>query len=111
MHGHDQMGHYVLGFFCQVNTSSTGRLECVNLAGYDDATMWQDTRDPAAHGVPPDLLEALESKGRARNALVLESFVCLMTAHWPEDEALESRRATIMEARPNTAAASAAARL
>ena len=32
-----------------------------------------------------ELLVALETKGRACNALVLESFVCLMTAHWPED--------------------------
>ena len=34
----DYMGHYVLGFFCQAESSSTGRLECVNLAGYDDGT-------------------------------------------------------------------------
>lgn len=93
------MGHYVLGMFCQTSTSSTGRLECVNLAGYDDASMWQNTRNPAAHGIPSELLDALETKGRARNALVLESFVCLMTAHWPEDDALALRPATIMEAR------------
>ena len=95
------MGHYVLGMFRQANCSSTGRLECVNLAGYDDAIMWQNTRDPAAHGVPSELLDALETKGRARNALVLESFVCLMTAHWPDDESPSSRPATIMEARAN----------
>ena len=95
------MGHFVLGFFCQASTSSTGRLECVNLAGYDDATMWQDTRHPEEHGVPSELLNALETKGRARNALVQESFVCLMTAHWPDDDSPSSRPATIMEARAN----------
>jgi hypothetical protein len=70
------------------------------LAGYDDANMWQATRNPAAHGVPAELLESLETKGRARNAMVIESFVCLMTAHWLEDEDPDSRPADIMEARP-----------
>ena len=80
----DAMGHYVLGMF-RDSATTMDHLECMNLAGYDDAHMWQDTRDPAAHGVAEELLFALETKGRARNALVLESFVCLMTAHWPED--------------------------
>lgn len=35
----DYMGHYVLGQFR--NTATTARLECLNLAGYDDPTMWQ----------------------------------------------------------------------
>ena len=102
----DWMGHFVLGMFCHAADSSTGRLECVNLAGYDDAVMWQATRNPAAHGVPADLLDALETKGRARNAMVLESFVCLMTAHWPDDADPSSRPADIMETRGAAGASS-----
>ena len=86
----DHMGHYVLGMFRDSATPQSGRLECVNLAGYEDAHMWQDTRNPAAHDVPSELLMALETKGRARNALVLESYVCLMSAHWPEDDVAAS---------------------
>ena len=42
----DYMGHYVLGFFCQAESSSTGRLECVNLAGYDDGARSSRTAAP-----------------------------------------------------------------
>ena len=46
-------------------------------AGYDDPTMWQATRNPAApeHCVPAELLEATRTKGRARAGIVLDSFV------------------------------------
>ena len=46
-------------------------------AGYDDPTMWQATRNPAApeHGVPAELLEATRTKGRARAGIVLDSYV------------------------------------
>lgn len=38
------------------------------------------------HGAPAELVEAMDTKGKERNALVLESFVCLMTAHWPKEQ-------------------------
>ncbi len=78
----DHMGHYVMGQFRDMATTST--LEILNLAGYHDPSHWQATRDPAAQGVPAELIEKYNTIGRDRRQLVLRSFVCLMAAHWPD---------------------------
>lgn len=78
----DHMGHHVLGQFR--DAANTSPLEILNLAGYHDPAHWQATRNPAAHGVPEALLEKSRTLGRQRGPLVLESYVCLMTAHWPD---------------------------
>lgn len=76
----DYMGHHVLGQFRDAATTSP--LEILNLAGYLDPAHWQATRNPELHGVPEALLEKTRTLRPQRNPLVLESFVCLMTAHW-----------------------------
>ena len=78
----DHMGHWVLGQFRTAATTSP--LEIVNLAGYRDAAHWEATRDPVAQGVREDKVELLRTLGAERRALVLRSYVTLMTAHWPE---------------------------
>src|SRR5262249_30170901 len=80
----DAMGHYSIGHFRDAAT--TDPLQVTNLAGYHDAAHWQATRTPAAPGnnVPAELLEKSREIGSKRGALVLHSFVRLMTAHWPE---------------------------
>ena len=79
----DHMGHHVIGQFRDAATIAP--LEVLNLAGYHDPTHWQSTRNPADHGVPQDLVDKMRDLGPRRNALVLRSHVCLMTAHWPDD--------------------------
>ena len=78
----DHMGHYSLGQFRHAATTSP--LEIVNIAGYDDPAMWQATRDPATAGVPDDLVAKFRTAIRTRRAMVRESYVCLMAAHWPD---------------------------
>ena len=78
----DHMGHYVLGQFRDMATTSP--LEILNLAGYHNPSHWQATRNPAAQGVPEDLIEKYNTIGHDRKRLVIRSYVCLMAAHWPE---------------------------
>ncbi len=78
----DHMGHRVLGQFRHLATTTP--LETINLAGYHDVAHWQATRNPAAHGVPADLVERFSELVRERQSLVSRTFVRLMTAHWPE---------------------------
>ena len=77
----DHMGHWVLGQFRDAAT--TNPLAIINLAGYHDVGLWQATRTPAQHGVPAEELGKLATLGRQRNDIVILSYVCLMTAHWP----------------------------
>lgn len=78
----DHMGHWVIGQFRDAATTSP--LEILNLAGYHDPAHWHATRSPGDHGVPADIMDKLNTLGRAREELVLASHVCLMRAHWPD---------------------------
>lgn len=76
----------ILGLFH--DAAAAEPLEVTLLTGYHDAAHWDATRgwrDRSAD-VPADLWEQGQRSAAARNALTLRSFVCLMTAHWPERE-------------------------
>ena len=80
----DAMGHRVLGQFREA--ALTDPLEVVNLAGYHSVGHWHETRfgtEPES-GVPDELRQLLRDGGRERNALVRDTWVQLMNAHWPD---------------------------
>jgi hypothetical protein len=61
-------------------------MEAVLVTGYHGPAHWQETR---GHGESsPDIAEAVREGSRraleGRGAMTLRSYVCLMTAHWPE---------------------------
>ncbi|MDE0442438.1 MAG: hypothetical protein OXL38_10005 [Gammaproteobacteria bacterium] len=75
-------GHWVIGQFRDAAT--TNPLAIIDLAGYHFVALWQATRTPAEHGVPVEELAKLATRGRERSDIVISSYVCLMTAHWPD---------------------------
>jgi hypothetical protein len=74
----------ILGLFRDAAT--TDPLAALLLTGYHGPAHWQDTR--ATETPWRDVSGALadqDTRGRtARQAMTLRSYVCLMTAHWPD---------------------------
>lgn len=75
----------VLGLFRDAAT--TDPLEVTLLTGYHGPAHWEATRggDNRPRGFPEDLWERGRQSSAARNAITLRSYVCLMTAHWPDE--------------------------
>jgi hypothetical protein len=80
----ESQGACILGLFRDAAT--TEPLEALLLTGYHGPAHWEETRGygEGARRVTDDLRAPDEQSRRGRNAITLRSYVCLMTAHWPE---------------------------
>ena len=75
----------ILGLFR--NAATTEPLECVLLTGYHGPAHWEETRatSEAFARLPDDLRDSDSHARTDRTAMTLRSYVCLMTAHWPDE--------------------------
>jgi hypothetical protein len=80
----EAQGACILGLFR--DAAVTEPMEAVLLTGYHGPAHWEETR---SHGESTAGISAAISEGsrralEGRGAMTLRSYVCLMTAHWPE---------------------------
>lgn len=79
----EAQGACILGLFRDM--AATEPLRVTLLTGYHGPGHWEETRgwQQRPEGIPEELWERSRQATAARNAITLDSHVCLMTAYWP----------------------------
>jgi hypothetical protein len=80
----ESQGACILGLFR--DAAVTEPMEAVLLTGYHGPAHWEETRShgESTVGISEAMSEGSRRALEGRGALTLRSYVCLMSAHWPE---------------------------